>query len=150
MKKILVASDTHGNVKHLKWVIERNKPLDMFIFCGDGVIKDFIGSYSEYREYVKAYEADKRSAEKQKNDRTVSKKPERQPSAKKLTYREQKEFEQLEKDLENLAEEKARLEQLISEGNLPYDKLKDVSERIGEIMALSEEKEMRWLELSCR
>lgn len=36
MKKILVASDTHGNVKHLKWVIERNKPLDMFIFCGDG------------------------------------------------------------------------------------------------------------------
>ena len=122
----------------------------LFIFCGDGVIKDFIGSYSEYREYVKAYEADKRSAEKQKNDRTVSKKPERQPSAKKLTYREQKEFEQLEKDLENLAEEKARLEQLISEGNLPYDKLKDVSERIGEIMALSEEKEMRWLELSCR
>ena len=122
----------------------------LFIFCGDGVIKDFIGSYSEYREYVKAYEADKRSAEKQKNDRNVSKKPERQPSAKKLTYREQKEFEQLEKDLENLAEEKARLEQLISEGNLPYDKLKDVSERIGEIMALSEEKEMRWLELSCR
>ena len=122
----------------------------LFIFCGDGVIKDFIGSYSEYREYVKAYEADKRSAEKQKNDRTVPKKPERQPSAKKLSYREQKEFEQLEKDLENLAEEKARLEQLISEGNLPYDKLKDVSERIGEIMALSEEKEMRWLELSCR
>ena len=122
----------------------------LFIFCGNGVIKDFIGSYSEYREYVKAYEADKRSAEKQKNDRTVSQKPERQPSAKKLSYREQKEFEQLEKDLENLAEEKARLEQLISEGNLPYDKLKDVSERIGEIMALSEEKEMRWLELSCR
>ena len=122
----------------------------LFIFCGDGVIKDFIGSYSEYREYVKAYEADKRSAEKQKNDRNVSKKPERQPSAKKLTYKEQKEFEQLEKDLENLAEEKARLEQLINEGNLPYEKLKDVSERIGEIMALSEEKEMRWLELSCR
>ena len=122
----------------------------LFIFCGDGVIKDFIGSYSEYREYVKAYEADKRSAEKQKNDRTVSKKPERQPSQKKLSYKEQKEFEQLEKDLENLAEEKARLEQLISEGNLPYDKLQGVSERIGEIMALSEEKEMRWLELSCR
>ena len=122
----------------------------LFIFCGDGVIKDFIGSYSEYREYVKAYEADKRSAEKQKNNRNVSRKPERQPSAKKLTYREQKEFEQLEKDLENLAEEKARLEQLISEGNLPYDKLKGVSERIGEIMVLSEEKEMRWLELSCR
>ena len=122
----------------------------LFIFCGDGVIKDFIGSYSEYREYVKAYEADKRSAEKQQNNRNVSRKPERQPSTKKLTYREQKEFEQLEKDLENLAEEKARLEQLISEGNLPYDKLKGVSERIGEIMALSEEKEMRWLELSCR
>ena len=122
----------------------------LFIFCGDGVIKDFIGSYSEYREYIKAYEAEKRSAEKQKNDRTVSKKPERQPSQKKLSYKEQKEFEQLEKDLENLAEEKARLEQLISEGNLPYDKLQGVSERIGEIMALSEEKEMRWLELSCR
>ena len=60
------------------------------------------------------------------------------------------ELEQLEKDLESLAAEKAALEESISSGTLPYDKLQQASERIGEIITLTDEKETRWLELSCR
>ena len=76
-----------------------------------------------------------------------SSKPKDKPA--KLTYKEKKELEQLEKDLESLAAEKAGLEESISSGNLPYGQLQKASERIGEIIAITEEKEMRWLELSC-
>ena len=57
-------------------------------------------------------------------------------------------MEQLEKDLEELAAEKAELEARLSDGTLPFDKLQEASERIGEIIALTDEKELRWLELS--
>ena len=66
----------------------------------------------------------------------------------KLTYKQQRELEQLEKDLADLAEEKASLEESISSGALPYDALQRASERIGEIISLTDEKETRWLELS--
>ena len=125
----------------------------LFVFCGDGVIKDFVGSYSEYREFIKEYEAEQRSKERaaEKAEKAakeaVNTKPQT-PAKKKLTYKEQKEFEQIEKDLESLAAEKAELEEKISSGSLPYDQLQAASERIGEIMDETDEKEMRWLELS--
>jgi len=121
----------------------------LFVFCGNGVVKDFVGSYSEYREYIKEYEAEQRAKERaaekairepQKQDKPAQKK--------KLTYKEQREFEQIEKDLEALAAEKAKLEEALSSGTLPFDKLQETSERIGQIIAETDEKEMRWLELS--
>ncbi len=126
----------------------------LFIFCGDGLVKDFVGSYSEYREFIKEYEAEQRSqaraedkAAKEKAAKEAAKNavPEA-PKKKKLTYKEQKELEQLEKDLEALAAEKAELE--ASLGSLPFDKLQAASERIGQIIELTDEKELRWLELS--
>ena len=125
----------------------------LFVFCGDGVIKDFVGSYSEYREFIKEYEAEQRSKERaaEKAEKAakeaVNTKPQT-PAKKKLTYKEQKEFEQIEKDLEALAAEKAELEEAISSGTMPFDKLQEASQRIGEIIDLTDEKEMRWLELS--
>ena len=121
----------------------------LFVFCGNGVVKDFVGSYSEYREYIKEYEAEQRAKERaaekairepQKQDKPAQKK--------KLTYKEQRELEQIEKDLEALAAEKATLEEALSSGTLPFDKLQETSERIGQIIAETDEKEMRWLELS--
>ena len=126
----------------------------LFIFCGDGLVKDFIGSYSEYREFIKEYEAQQRSqaraqdkAEKEKAARNA---PAQEAPAKKkkLTYKEQREFEQLEKDLEALAAEKAELEEKLSSGTMPFDQLQAASERIGQIMEETDEKELRWLELS--
>ena len=125
----------------------------LFIFCGNGLVKDFVGSYSEYREYIKEFEAEQRSqaraeekAAKEKAAKTAA--PEAPAKKKKLTYKEQKELEQLEKDLEALAAEKTDLEEKLNSGSLPYEELQKASERIGEIMELTDEKELRWLELS--
>ncbi len=131
----------------------------LFVFCGDGVVKDFVGSYSEYREYIKEYEAEQRSqaraqekAEKEKAAKEAAKTGACQAEApakkKKLTYKEQKELEQIEKDLEALALEKEELESQLGSGDLPFDRLQAASERIGVIMAETDEKEMRWLELT--
>ena len=129
----------------------------LFIFCGDGVVKDFVGSYSEYREYIKEYEADQRSqaraAEKAEKDKAAKEAAkacmtEAPARKKKLSYKEQKELEQIEKDLEALAAEKADLEAKLSSGEMPFDQLQAASERIGQIMELTDEKELRWLELS--
>lgn len=129
----------------------------LFIFCGDGVVKDFVGSYSEYREYIKEYEAEQRSKaraeekaarEKVAKETAKSAESDSQPKKKKLTYKEQRELEQLEKDLDALAAEKAELEKQLVSGILPYDRLQAVSERIGNIMEQTDEKEMRWLELN--
>ena len=126
----------------------------LFIFCGKGLVKDFVGSYSEYREYIKEYEAEQKSAaraqekaEKDKNSKEASKAA-NFTQKKKLTYKEQKELEQLEKDLQSLAVEKAALEESLGTGNMDFEQLQKASERIAEILELTDEKEMRWLELS--
>ena len=128
----------------------------LFIFCGDGLVKDFVGSYSEYREFIKEYEAEQRSQaraeekaakEKAAREAAASAPTQAQPKKKKLTYKEQKELEQLEKDLEDLANEKAELEASLNSGTLPFDQLQQASERIGQILNLTDEKELRLLEL---
>ena len=124
----------------------------LFIFCGDGLVKDFVGSYSEYREFIKEYEAEQRSLaraeEKAAKEKAAKTAPAEAPvKKKKLTYKEQKEMEQLEKDLESLATEKAELEESLNSGTLPYDQLQKASERIGAIMEETDEKELRLLEL---
>lgn len=120
----------------------------LFIFEGDGRIKDFVGKYSEYREYIK----EKESAERSEQRTTAPQKPQQQrthdTSKRKLSFKEQKELEQLEADLATLGEERTTLENEISSGTLPYERLSEVSKRIEELIALIDEKEMRWLELS--
>ena len=123
----------------------------LFIFCGNGQVKDFVGSYSEYREFIKEYEAEQRSIARteEKSLRTRNQPQSRETSdrKRKLTYREQKEMEQLEHDLKTLAKEKEDLETLLSSGTLPFDKLQEASERIGRILEETDEKEFRLLEL---
>lgn len=126
----------------------------LFIFCGDGLVKDFVGSYSEYREFIKDYEAGLRSKEraeakaaKEKTAKTVIR-SDMTSGKKKLTFKEQKELEQIEKDLESLAGEKARLEEDLSSGRLGYEEMHAASLRIGEIIEETDEKELRWLELN--
>ena len=116
-----------------------------------------MGSYSEYREFIKEYEAEQRSiaraeekAAKEKAAKEADRTSDTESPArkKKLSYKEQRELEQLEKDLEALAAEKADLEAKLSSGTMPFDQLQAASERIGQIMELTDEKELRWLELS--
>ncbi len=130
----------------------------LFIFCGDGLVKDFVGSYSEYREFIKEYEAEQRSqaraqekAEKAKAAKiAAAEAPQQEAPAKKrkLSFKEKRELEQIEIDLEKLSAEKAELESRISSGTLPYEELQNASSRIGEIIDEIDMKEFRWLELN--
>ncbi len=124
----------------------------LFVFEGDGVVKDFVGSYSEYREYIKEREKEKRALERAQAQKTTQKKEFQdnavQPKKKKLSYKEQRELEQLEKDLEILGAERKELEDKLSGGELKGEQLQRASVRIGEVIALLDDKELRWLELN--
>lgn len=127
----------------------------LFVFCGDGVVKDFTGTYSQYREFIKE-QAGRPAAKEGTKEGTKASSPAKKETGrrednarKKLTYKEQKELEQTEKDLESLNNEKEILENSLNSGTLSYEELQKASARIGEIMALIDEKETRWLELSC-
>ena len=127
----------------------------LFIFCGDGVVKDFVGSYSQYREYIKEYEASlKAKAKEEERTRKAVQAP-GSPSAsrpasgpRKLSYKEQRELEQLEKDIALLTSEKEELETAMNGGITDHDQLGRMASRFSEVTALLDEKETRWLELS--
>lgn len=123
----------------------------LFVFCGDGVVKNFTGTYSQYREFIKEQAGRPAAKEGTKASSPAKKETGRREdnARKKLTYKEQKELEQTEKDLESLNNEKETLENSLNSGTLSYEELQKASARIGEIMALIDEKETRWLELSC-
>ncbi len=119
----------------------------LFVFEGEGKIKDFVGGYSDYREYIKEIERNKKAAER------LLEKPkdaqwQKTPTKKKLSYKEQKEFEALEVEIPQLEEERAKIEAQLSLGTMGIDELTKASNRVAEIIELLDEKEMRWLELS--
>ena len=128
----------------------------LLVFCGEGVVKDFVGNFSEYRAYVRDYERKKASEAREAArgagvsaaDGSGSVGKPSGPVRRKLTYKEKLEMQQLEADLAALAAEKSALEEQLASGNLDYARLQAASSRIGEIIALTDEKEMRWLELS--
>ena len=121
----------------------------LFVFEGDGVIKDFPGNYSLYRETLR--DRDKLPANFLMKEEITENKPEpkqqaKTDTAKKATYKDKKEFEQLDKELKDLEAEKKRLED--SFATMPFEEIQKASVRIGEIATLQADKEMRWLELS--
>lgn len=125
----------------------------LFIFCGDGIVKDFVGNYSEYREFIKEYEQEQNRLNRQKKESSSKKEwntqKEKNKEKRRLTYKETKELESLDKEIESLNRERSELEAKLSGQTLPYEEIRKCSERISEIMSLLEQKEERWLELSC-
>ncbi|MCQ2375456.1 MAG: ABC-F family ATP-binding cassette domain-containing protein [Salinivirgaceae bacterium] len=118
----------------------------LFVFEGDGKIKDFPGNYTQYREWRAA----KDEAEKQKKTSNI--KPqnvkERSTEKKKMSYKETKEFEQLSTDIEKLETEKAEIENLLSGGESDAKKIMELSQRFDLIVKEIDSKTERWLELS--
>ena len=138
-------------VSHDRYFLD--KTVDhLFIFREGGVVKDFVGLYSEYREYVKEQEAEEARQAKIASEKAQKNKPQpttsATPSRRKLSYKEQRELEELEKLLPQLENEKRELEEKLSSGTLSHEELSAAAARIGEIINQIEEKEMRWLELS--
>lgn len=122
----------------------------LFVFEGDGEIRDFPGNYSQYRIWQKDEEQKSRN-QSQSNIQPAEATEIKSVTAKekkKLSFNEKREFEQLEKDMPALEKEKAEITEKLGTPDLPYEELQKLSNRITEITQLLEEKEMRWLELS--
>ncbi len=123
----------------------------LFVFEGDGVVRDFPGNYTLYRLEEKNNDAKKAVAE---NKAVLQ---QQTPGIQQLTsvdskrkpgYKEKREFEMLEKEIAALEAEKQQLEQQLGNGESPYDQIALWSNRIGNINNEINMKEMRWLELS--
>ena len=136
----------------------------LFIFTGGGKVKDYVGKCSEYRAYVAAMEqasarqevklqqsakpAAQREQQAQKEQPVAQSSASAAPKRKRLSYKEQRELEEVTNAIAELESEKAELERGLSSGTLQGDELRRASERIGEVISLLDEKEMRWLELN--
>jgi ATP-binding cassette subfamily F protein uup len=122
----------------------------LFVFEGDGVIRDFPGNYTQYREAVQLgilpATEEVQQPKPQEELKPVIAQVKNVP-VKKLSFKEKFEMETLEKELPELEKEKQALEEKLSQ-NLPYEELQKTSNRINDIIALLNDKEMRWLELS--
>ncbi len=117
----------------------------LFVFEGEGRIKDYYGAYSSYRQA-----RDKGSQNNNKLSEKKSKPGRQKTESKvktKLTFREQQEYNSLEPEIEDLEKEKALLEAELTEGKLDYKSLEQKSKRVAEIIDLIEVKLQRWLEL---
>ncbi len=122
-------------------VVER-----IFAFEGDGIIKDFPGNYTIYKNQ-KEEQSDKEQKEKKENTETRNT-PVPKEKKRKLTFKERQEMELLEKDMDALNNEKAEIENALNSGSLTPAELLEKSQRIAAIIDSLDEKEMRWLELS--
>lgn len=118
----------------------------LFVFEGDGVVRDYPGNYTQYRleEQWKEKQAEQKQAPEKEKPAENTAAP---VAKKKLSYKEQRELEQLDKDLPALEAEKATLTEKMS-SPLSYEELQEVSARLIAVTNELEEKEMRWLELS--
>ena len=117
----------------------------LLVFKGDGVVKDFPGNYTQFREYSQLQS--KEAAEETKT-KEAPKKDYRHETKRKMTFKEKREFEQLEKDIEALEKEQAAIEQDLCSGGLSVDELTEKSKRLPILKEELDEKGMRWLELS--
>ena len=115
----------------------------LFVLEGNGTVKDFPGTYSEYRAWRTEAERQSRIAAEQAAPKAAKVRTERKV---KLTFAERKEFEALTAEIEALSAEKAELEALFASG-APADEIARGSERYSEVKELLDEKELRWLEL---
>ncbi|MCI6112911.1 MAG: ABC-F family ATP-binding cassette domain-containing protein [Rikenellaceae bacterium] len=119
----------------------------LLIFTGNGKVKDFIGGYSEYREYIKTLEAAEKSQARAAEAASKPVQKQEKVTKKKLSWKEQKELEALEADLDKLGAEKKSLEELLSNPGSDMEQTLKASERIGGLLTEIDEKELRLLEL---
>lgn len=119
----------------------------LLVFQGNGVITDFPGNYTQYREWC----ALKPKEEKTKSQ-PVEKKEKRTPDntgrPRKKTFKEKYEFEQLEKEIAELEKEQKNIEEALCSGKLSIEELTEKSKRLPVLKDVLDAKSMRWLELS--
>ena len=123
----------------------------LLVFQGEGRVKDFPGNYTQFRESEKLMQKEEVAKEKPASasaQTTANGKPRLTEKKRKLTFKERQEFEQLEKDIEALEQEKVHIETALSSGTASVDEITTMSKRLPLLNDELDEKSMRWLELS--
>ncbi|AFD07941.1 ABC-F family ATP-binding cassette domain-containing protein [Solitalea canadensis] len=139
-------------VSHDRYFMDRLTQ-HLFIFEGDGIITDFNGNYSDYRDYMLIKEAEK---SRQKTENKVIEAPKQEilvvsttaAKTKKMSFKEKQEFEQLEKEIAQLENRKAEITSIFENPSVNPDELQKLSAEMEQVVNSLEEKELRWLELS--
>ncbi|MBM6670480.1 ABC-F family ATP-binding cassette domain-containing protein [Phocaeicola coprophilus] len=117
----------------------------LLVFNGQGDIRDFPGNYTDYREWKEAKMRQEKKDEKQVDPKTAKV---RLNDKRRMSFKERREFEQLELDIAALEAEKAQIEAALCSGTLSVEELTDKSKRLPALNDELDEKTMRWLELS--
>lgn len=117
----------------------------LLVFNGNGDIRNFPGNYTQYRDWKDVNEQKEKEIEKPQEDKTTRV---RLNDKRKMSFKEKREFEQLEKEIAELEEEKSKIEEALCSGALSVDELTEKSKRLPIVTDLIDEKTMRWLELS--
>ena len=121
----------------------------LFVFEGNGKIKEYPFTYSSYIEQEKEKQREAQSAEKAKeSSKQENQKNKTAPAKRKLSYKEQREKEEIERLLPQLEKEKQQIEEKLNQGGMSHEELTETTSRYRELSEQIEEKEFRWLELS--
>ena len=119
----------------------------LLVFRGQGEVKDFPGNYTQFREMEKQ-QAKMDNAKVSSSQPLTNAKPRLVEKKRKLTFKERQEYEQLERDIEALEQEKKNIELALSSGSVSVEEITSMSKRLPLLNDELDEKSMRWLELS--
>ena len=120
----------------------------LLVFEGQGRIKDFPGNYTQYREWASLQPQEKAPTASNSKEDSDPKKNYRNDTKRKLSYKEKREFEQLEEEIIQLEEEQKALEDALSGSELSVEEITEKSKRLASLKNELDEKSFRWLELS--
>ena len=119
----------------------------LLVFKGNGVIKDFPGNYTQYREWCALRSKEDQDTPVEKEEKSA-KRDYRNSDKRKMTYKEKMEFARLEEEIAALEEEQKRIEAALCGGTVNIDEITAMSKRLPQLKDELDEKSMRWLELS--
>ena len=120
----------------------------LLVFKGQGEIKDFPGNYTQYREWASLEENKTSSSSCSCSTSTAGKPSYRHDDRRRLSYKEKREMEQLEKDIAALEDEKKKIEEALCGGTTEVEEITAMSKRLPQLNEELDEKSMRWFELS--
>lgn len=121
----------------------------LLVFEGNGSIRDFPGNYTQYREELRRHERQQTSTQPVAEQLAAEKSPPHTATEKaRLSYKEKREFQLLEEEIAALNSEKETITAQLTNSNLSFEELQQLSVRIGTVSQLLDDKELRWLELS--
>ena len=122
----------------------------LFIFEGNGKIKDFNGNHKEYRVYIKEKEAEERKLKRitQQKEKDATTSAQAESSTPKMTYEQRKEMNRVEKEISKLEERKEKIQEKFANTSITIEEIETLSKELSEVKEKIEEKEMKWMELA--